>query len=159
PLVKRLLVASLLSAAVALVGSAPVSAASATRNSGFYDHQIIEYVGTAELTSSPQAAQLIAKGNIVYHVVDASGNTPTVQCARLRAALPKDATSCNVLNFIPTEQGYQGGASGVESAIALAGDATALIAPGAAAEVRGVGSPPLADLLAKCQAAKVTIHV
>jgi len=33
-----------------------------------------------------------------------------VQCARLLAALPNDATSCNVLNFIPTEVGYAGGA-------------------------------------------------
>ena len=33
-----------------------------------------------------------------------------MQCARLLAALPNDATSCNVLNFIPTEVGYAGGA-------------------------------------------------
>lgn len=107
---KRLLVASIIGAAVALLGSLPASAATAARNSGFYDHQLIEYEGTAEVTSSPQAAQLIAKGNVVYHVVDADGNTPSVQCARLLAALPDDATSCNVLNFIPTEQGYAGGA-------------------------------------------------
>lgn len=107
---KRLLVASIIGAALALMGSLPASAATATRNSGFYDHQLIEYQSTAEVTASPQAAQLIAKGNIVYHVVDASGNTPSVQCARLLAALPDDATSCNVLNFIPTEQGYAGGA-------------------------------------------------
>jgi len=50
-------------------------------------------------------------------------------------------------------------ASGVECAIALAGDATGLLAPGAAAEVRGIGIPPLADLLAKCLASGVTIHV
>ena len=57
---------------------------------------------------------LIAKGNIVYHIVDAIGNTPTVQCAQLLAALPQDATSCNVLNRIPTDHGttnqYNGGA-------------------------------------------------
>ncbi len=82
----------------------------AVTNSGFYDHQIIEYQATAEVTSSPQAAQLIAKGNIVFHIVDANGNTPAVQCTRLQAALPQDATSCNVLNFIPTEIGYAGGA-------------------------------------------------
>ena len=107
---KRLLVGSVIAAAMALTGALPASAASATRNSGFYDHQLIEYEATAEVTSSPQAAQLIAKGNIVYHVVDANGNTPPVQCARLLAALPNDATSCNVLNFIPTEPGYEGGA-------------------------------------------------
>ena len=79
-------------------------------NSGFYDHQIIEYQATAEVTSSPQAAKLISKGNIVFHVVGADGTTPAVQCARLLAALPHEATGCNVLNFIPTEVGYTGGA-------------------------------------------------
>ena len=49
-----------------------VSAASAVRNSGWYDHQVIEYEGTAEVTSSPQAAKLISKGNIVFHIVDSS---------------------------------------------------------------------------------------
>src|SRR5690242_7713491 len=78
----------------------------AVENSGFYDHQIIEYTATPEVTSSPHAAQLIAKGNIVYHIVDANGNTPAVQCVRLLEALPQDHTSCNVLNFIPTEVGY-----------------------------------------------------
>ena len=86
------------------------SAPASVRNSGFYDHQFIEYEGTAEVTSSPQAAQLISKGNVVYHMVGADEITPAVQCARLLAALPNDATSCNVLNFIPTEVGYAGGA-------------------------------------------------
>jgi hypothetical protein len=95
-------------ALASLVQSA--AAASATANSGFYDHQIIEYEATAQVTSSPQAAQQLSQGNIVYHVVDASGTTPAVQCARLLAALPNDATSCNTLNFIPSEVGYAGGA-------------------------------------------------
>src|SRR5713226_4489267 len=86
--------------------SAPVS----VRNSRFYDNQFIEYEATAEVTSSPQAAQLISQGNVVFHIVGADGTTPIVQCARLLAALPNDATSCNVLNFIPTEVGYAGGA-------------------------------------------------
>ena len=94
---------------VAVVNPLPASA-TVGPNSGFYDHQIIEYQATAEVTSSPQAAQLISKGNIVFHVVDANGNVPAVQCARLLAALPNDPTSCNVLNFIPTEVGYSGGA-------------------------------------------------
>src|SRR3989442_12803833 len=85
----------------------------AVTNSGWYDHQIIQYKATAEVTSSPQAANLIAKGNIVYHIVDANGDTPAVQCAPLLAALPQDATSCNVLNRIPTDHGvtnqYNGG--------------------------------------------------
>jgi hypothetical protein len=93
-----------------LVLAQPVAAGTSVDNSGFYDHQIIEYQATAEVTSSPQAAQLISKGNVVYHIVGADGTTPAVQCARLLAALPNDATSCNVLNFIPTEVGYAGGA-------------------------------------------------
>jgi len=72
------------------------------------------------------------------------------------SAGPSDPTRASIAFHIAANGAA---ASGVESAIALAGDATALIAPGAAAEVRGVGIPPLADLLAKCQAAKVTIHV
>ncbi len=96
--------------AALLAFALPAAAASAITNSGFYDHQIIEYEATAEVTSSPQAAQQLSKGNIVYHIVDANGNTPAVQCARLLAALPNVATSCNTLNFIPTEVGYTGGA-------------------------------------------------
>ncbi len=88
----------------------PVSASTSVDNSGFYDHQIIEYQATAEVTSSPQAAQLISQGNVVYHIVGANGTTPPVQCARLLVALPNDGTSCNVLNFIPREVGYAGGA-------------------------------------------------
>lgn len=101
---------SLVSAVGSFVLLAQPAAASSADNSGFYDHQIIEYQATAEVTSSPHAAQLISKGNVVYHVVDTTGATPAVQCARLKAALPADATSCNVLNFIPTEVGYAGGA-------------------------------------------------
>ena len=43
-------------------------------------------------------------------LLGADSTTPAVQCARLLAALPNEATSCNVLNFIPTEMGYSGGA-------------------------------------------------
>ncbi len=95
---------------VSLLALAQPASAAVTANSGFYDHQVIEYQATAEVTSSPQAAQLISKGNIVFHIVGADGKTPSVQCARLLAGLPNDATSCNVLNFIPTEIGYSGGA-------------------------------------------------
>jgi hypothetical protein len=96
--------------AASLNPSFSTSAPASVRNSGFYDHQFIEYEATAEVTSSPQAAQLISQGNVVFHIVDVSGSTPAVQCTRLLAALPNDATSCNVLNFIPTEVGYAGGA-------------------------------------------------
>ncbi len=102
--------AALLAAAIALFAFARPAAADAPRNSGFYDHQIIEYVNAQEMASSAQAALQLSKGLIVYHVVDANGNTPAVQCARLLAALPNDATSCNTLNFIPSEVGYTGGA-------------------------------------------------
>ena len=95
---------------VSLLALAQPASATVTANSGFYDHQVIEYQATAEVTSSPHAAQLISKGNIVFHIVDASGNTPAVQLARLKAALPNDPTGGNVLNFIPTEIGYSGGA-------------------------------------------------
>ena len=95
---------------VSLLALAQPASATVTANSGFYDHQVIEYQATAQVTSSPHAAQLISKGNIVFHIVDANGNVPAVQCARLLAARPNDATSCNVLNFIPTEVGYSGGA-------------------------------------------------
>lgn len=88
----------------------PVSANTVSANSGFYDHQVIQYQATAEVTSSPRAAQLISKGNIVFHIVDANGNVPVVQIARLLTALPNDPTGGNVLNFIPTEVGYSGGA-------------------------------------------------
>src|SRR5207302_7816505 len=88
----------------------PSSANAVTANSGFYDHQIIQYQATAEVTSSPHAARLISKGNIVFHIVDASGNIQAVQLARLHAALPNDPTACNVLNFTPTAIGPSGGA-------------------------------------------------
>jgi len=50
-------------------------------------------------------------------------------------------------------------ASGVESAVILAGDAAGLLGPGVPESVRGVGIPPLADLLAKCGAAGIPIYV
>jgi hypothetical protein len=53
---------------------------------------------------------VLAHGNVVYHIVDATGNVPAVQLARARAAFPNDVGSGNVLNFIPTEVGYTGGA-------------------------------------------------
>ena len=96
--------------ATLLALAAPVSANTVSANSGFYDHQVIQYQATAEVTSSPRAAQLISKGNIVFHIVDANGNVPAVQIARLLTALPNDPTGGNVLNFIPTEVGYSGGA-------------------------------------------------
>lgn len=80
------------------------------RNAGFYDHEVIEYQQSAVATAqNPQAAKLISKGLVVYHVVDSNGNVPAVQCARLIATFPNDMTECNVLNSIPTDKGYSGG--------------------------------------------------
>src|SRR6266852_3078621 len=70
---------------VSLLALAQPASAEVTANSGFYDHQVIEYQATAEVTSSPQAAQLISKGNIVFHIVDTSGN---VRLCRPRACWP-----------------------------------------------------------------------
>ena len=103
-------IATIPAAIVTLLAFAQPVSATSVDNSGFYDHQIIEYQATAEVSSSPQAAQLIAKGNIVFHIVDQTGKPPAVQCAQNQAAFPGDATACNVLNFIPTEIGYAGGA-------------------------------------------------
>ena len=111
---KPLLVASLaitgLLVAAAPAAAAPALAATSARNFGYYDNKTIEYEATAEVTSSPQQAQVLAHGNIVFHLVDATGNVPAVQLARARAAFPNDVGSGNVLNFIPTEVGYTGGA-------------------------------------------------
>jgi hypothetical protein len=92
------------------VTAAPAAAATSAPNFGYYDNQTIEYEATAEVTSSPQQAQVLAHGNIVFHIVDATGNVPAVQLARAQAAFPNDAGAGNVLNFIPTEVGYAGGA-------------------------------------------------
>ena len=100
----------LAAAAPALAAAAPAAAATSAANFGYYDNQPIEYEATAEVTSSPQQAQVLAHGNVVYHIVDVTGNVPAVQLARAQAAFPNDAGAGNVLNFIPTEIGYTGGA-------------------------------------------------
>ncbi len=51
------------------------------------------------------------------------------------------------------------GPANVEVAIALAGDAVDLVKPAVIAEVRGVGLPPLSDLMAKCGAQQVRFYV
>lgn len=50
-------------------------------------------------------------------------------------------------------------ATGTECGIALAGDATDLLKPDVAAGVRGVGVPPLADLLAKAGEKGIRFYV
>src|SRR5215472_15280706 len=82
PLKKPLLLAGialtglLAAAAPALAAAAPAAAATSAANFGYYDNQPIEYEATAEVTSSPQQAQVLAHGNVVYHIVDATGNVP-----------------------------------------------------------------------------------
>ena len=118
---KKLLLAAslaltgLLATAATLAAAAPALAATSAPNFGYYDNQPIEYEATAEVTSSPQQAQVLAHGNIVFHIVDASGTVPAVQLARAQAAFPHDAGAGNVLNFIPTEVGYTGGAWNLQS--------------------------------------------
>ena len=51
------------------------------------------------------------------------------------------------------------GPGNVECAIALAGDAADLLKPHVIAEVRGVGIPPLTDLMEKCLAQSVRFYV
>jgi len=128
-------------------------AAASSRNSGFYDNQIIEYEATASVTSSPQAAQQLAKGNVVFHVVDASGATPAIQCARLLTALPGEATACNVLNFIPTEVGYAGGAWNLQIFHWNAGQTPYELASDtdiAAALAAGRGTLEITNVLVRC---------
>lgn len=61
---------------------------------------------------------------------------------------------------IPFHVAVNGAAkNGTETAIALAGDATELVKPGVAEGVRGVGVPPLADLLAGCKAAGIKLYI
>jgi hypothetical protein len=101
-------------AALAVFVASATTAVAGTRTSGYYDHQVIEYESTVVTAGSIQAAQQLAHGNVVYHIVDPSSpradKAPLAQCAANTAAFPNDATNCNVLNFIPTEVGYAGGA-------------------------------------------------
>ena len=99
-----------LAATAGPIAAAAGPAAPPARNFGYYDNQTIEYeAAMAEVTSSPQEAQKLSHGLIVFHIVDATGNVPAVQLARAQAAFPNDVGFGNVLNFIPTEVGYTGG--------------------------------------------------
>jgi len=49
--------------------------------------------------------------------------------------------------------------AGVECAIAFAGDAAELLKPDLVAEVRGVGIPPLKELMEKCLAQGIRFYV
>lgn len=47
----------------------------------------------------------------------------------------------------------------IETSLAIVGDAAELLKPGAAERIRGVGVPPLVELLAGCVSAGVRIFV
>jgi predicted peroxiredoxin len=65
---------------------------------------------------------------------------------------PADPTRAS----IPFHFAVNGAAkNGTECAVAIAGDAADLLKPGIADTVRGVGVPPLAELLAGCKTAGV----
>lgn len=69
---------------------------------------------------------------------------------------PSDATRAS----IPFHIAVNGAAkNGTETAMAIAGDAADLLKPGVADSVRGVGVPPLADLLAGCKAAGIRLYI
>ncbi|MBI2773270.1 MAG: hypothetical protein HYX56_02085 [Chloroflexi bacterium] len=69
---------------------------------------------------------------------------------------PNDPTRAS----IPFHIAVNGAAkNGTETAIALAGDASELLKPGVADAVRGVGVPPLADLLAGAKAAGIKLYI
>ena len=136
-----------------LLAATGTSSLAGTRNSGYYDHKVVEYEGTVVTAESTQAAQLLSKGNIVFHIVDSTGRPPAVQCAANTAAFPSDATDCNVLNFIPTEVGYAGGAWNLQiftwragvTPVALTKDDDIL-----AARDAGLGTLAITNILVRC---------
>ena len=87
------------------------------------------------------------------HLVDQTGKPPTVQCAQNKAAFPGDATDCNVLNFIPTEIGYAGGAWNLQVFTWKAGvTPTALTKDDdiIAAATAGLGTLVATNILVRC---------
>ena len=141
-------------ATLALFAASGGPALAGTRASGYYDHKVIEYEATVVTADSVQAAQQLAHGNVVYHIVDpATGKPPAVQCAANTAAFPNDATDCNVLNFIPTEVGYAGGAWNLQIFTWNAGiTPTALTKDDdiLAARDAGLGTLTITNVLVRC---------
>ncbi|HET7467266.1 MAG TPA: hypothetical protein VFL29_11410 [Candidatus Dormibacteraeota bacterium] len=69
---------------------------------------------------------------------------------------PGDATRASIPFHIAANGA---GPANVEVAIAFAGDSIDLLKPQVFAEVRGVGIPPLSDLMGKCVAQQVRFYV
>jgi hypothetical protein len=143
-----------LAALAVMLATTATTALAGTRNSGYYDHKVIEYEATVVTADSIRAAQQLAHGNVVYHVVDpATGKPPAIQCAANTAAFPNDATDCNVLNFIPTEVGYAGGAWNLQIFTWKAGlTPTALTKDDdiLAARDTGLGTLTVTNILVRC---------
>ena len=69
---------------------------------------------------------------------------------------PQDPTRASIPFHIAANGAAPGG---VESGIAFAGDAAELVKADIAANVRGVGIPPLQDLIQKCVTQGVSFYV
>jgi hypothetical protein len=117
----RLPVLIALSALVSLATAVPAQAASDFFNpavssfagitTGWYDHQQIWYDSATVTSDSVAAANLAAQGQVVYHIENPDGTTPTLQTSTLPVPASGGITaSGNVLSAIPTEVGYNGGA-------------------------------------------------
>ena len=74
----------------------------------------------------------------------------------MAATGPDDATRASIAFHVAANGA---GPANVEVAIALAGDSIDLLKPDVSAGVRGVGIPPLTDLLTKCIAQQVRFYV
>ena len=69
---------------------------------------------------------------------------------------PQDQTRASIPFHIAANGA---GPINVEVSVAFAGDAADLVKPHVIAEVRGVGIPPLKDLIEKCVAQNVAFYV
>jgi predicted peroxiredoxin len=72
------------------------------------------------------------------------------------SAGPDNATTASVPFHIAANGA---GASGVDCGIALAGDAVELMKPDVQAAVRGIGIPPLADLIRSASERGISFYV
>ena len=79
-------------------------------NTGWYDHQQIWYDAATAQDDTVAAAQLAALGQVVYHIENSDGTTPTLQVTFPVAPTGGITSSGNVVSAIPTEVGFNGGA-------------------------------------------------
>jgi predicted peroxiredoxin len=69
---------------------------------------------------------------------------------------PQDPTRASIAFHIAANGG---GPAGVDCGVAFAGDAAELMKPDVIAAVKGVGIPPLRELMEKCRAQNVHFYV